>query len=167
MATWALALAYWLHLIATVVWVGGLALMALVVWPGAQAKLSAGPERGRLLSELNRRFNPLAWISLAVLTGTGLMQMSADPNYDGFLTIDNLWSAMILLKHLAVLGMVGLGAAMQWGVQPAIARLALLEERGAAPPELAALRRREARLMRWNLAGGLVVLLLTAIATAL
>src|SRR5947199_8041127 len=44
MPTWILALSYWLHMIATIVWVGGLALMALVVWPGARAALGPGLE---------------------------------------------------------------------------------------------------------------------------
>ncbi len=166
MPTWALALAYGFHLIATVIWVGGLALMALVVWPGARARLGPGPALGQLLSELQRRFNPLAWTSLAVLVGTGLMQMTADPNYGGFLVIDNAWAVAILVKHLAVLGMVAAGAAMQGWLQPELARLALLEAHGRPAPELAALRRREAVLLWLNLACALVTLACTAVATA-
>lgn len=166
MPTWALAIAYALHLVATVIWVGGLALLALVVWPAARARLGAGPEAGRFLSELQRRFNPLAWLSLAVLVGTGLMQMTADPNYDGFLQIDSPWAAAILVKHLAVAGMVVAGAVTQWWVQPEIARLSLLAERGRPAPEMAGLRRREAALGWANLAGALITLVCTAVATA-
>lgn len=166
MPTWALAIAYALHLMATVVWVGGLALLALVVWPAARARLGAGPEAGRFLSDLQRRFYPLAWVSLAVLVGTGLMQMAADPNYDGFLQINSPWAASMLVKHLAVAGMVAAGVATQAWVQPEIARLSLLAERGRPAPELAALRQREARLLWANLAGALITLICTAIATA-
>jgi uncharacterized membrane protein len=167
MPSWALALFYWLHLIATVIWVGGLTLLALVVWPSARARLGAGPELNRFLNDLHRRFNPWAWGSLAVLVGTGLMQMSADSNYHGLLNVDSAWAAAILAKHLAVLGMVLAAAAMQGLVQPEIARLALLEGRGQTPPAMAALRRREARLMWLNLGCALVTLACTAIATAL
>src|SRR5436190_9397084 len=40
-----------------------------------------------------RRFNPLAWISLAVLVASGLTQMSASKNYQGLLRIANPWAA--------------------------------------------------------------------------
>lgn len=166
MPAWALAIAYTFHLIATVVWVGGLVLLALVVWPAARARLGAGPEAGRFLGDLQRRFNPLAWVSLAVLVGTGLMQMAANRHYAGFLQIDNAWAVAILVKHAAVAGMVAVGAATQWLVQPEIARLNLLAERGRPTPELAALRRREALLLWLNLAGALVTLVCTAVATA-
>lgn len=167
MPTWVLALMYWLHLLATVVWVGGLVLLALVVGPGARARLGPGPEFGRLVSELHQRFNPWAWGSLVTLVATGMFQMAADPHYDGFLQIDQPWAVAMLAKHLAVVGMVGLGALSQWGVQPALARLALLEARGLPTPGLPALRRREAMLTWANLACAMVVLLCTAIATAL
>jgi uncharacterized membrane protein len=167
MPTWALALAYWLHLLATVIWVGGITLLALLVWPGAQARWGHSPEAGRFLRDLNQRFNPWAWISLAVLTGTGLFQMAADSNYHGFLTIDSGWAGAMLLKHLAVIGMAGIGAALQWIVQPELARLALLEERGKPAPHIAAMRKRERFLMRANLVCAALVLLCTAIATAL
>lgn len=166
MPTWALAIAYALHLVATVVWVGGLALLALVVWPAARARLGPGPEAGRFLTDLQRRFNPLAWTSLAVLVGTGMMQMAASPHYGGFLRIETAWAVAMLVKHAAVLGMVAAGAATQAWVQPEIARLNLLVERGRPAPELAALRRREVRLLWLNLAGALVTLICTAIATA-
>lgn len=166
MPAWALALAYTFHLLATVLWVGGLAMLALVVWPAARARLGAGPEAGRFLADLQRRFNPLAWFSLAVLGGTGMLQMTANRHYDGFLTINSPWAAALLVKHAAILAMVVCGAATQWWVQPQIARLNLLAERGRPAPDLERLRRRELWLLRLNLAGALLTLVCTAIATA-
>lgn len=162
-----LALAYWLHMLATIVWVGGLATMALVAWPGARKVLGPGPQLEALVSDWQRRFNPLAWLSLAVLVGTGLMQMSANPNYDGLLTVTNPWSAAILAKHIAIAGMVVIGGYLNWSIQPALARAALLAAHGRSDAEAQALRRREAALTRLNLAGGVLVLALTALARAL
>jgi uncharacterized membrane protein len=161
---WILALSYWLHMVATIVWVGGLALMALVVWPGARAALGPGPELAALLTRLQRRFSPLAWGSLAVLVVTGLTQMSASEHYDGFLRVDNPWAVAILLKHLAVGGMVVLGVYQQWAVQPALARLAVLQAHGRDASGMEALRRRELWLTRLNLGCGLLVLAFTALA---
>jgi uncharacterized membrane protein len=36
---WALSLSYWLHLLATVVWLGGLSLMTLVAWPAVRGEV--------------------------------------------------------------------------------------------------------------------------------
>lgn len=40
---WALALSFWLHLLATVAWIGGLAAIALLVLPSARRSL--GPAK--------------------------------------------------------------------------------------------------------------------------
>lgn len=161
-----LALSYWLHMVATTVWVGGLAMMTLVAWPGARKVLGSGPELGALVADWQKRLNPLAWLSLAILIGTGLTQMSANKNYAGFLNIANPWATAILAKHIAVAGMVAVGAYMNWSLQPALARLALLEARGKPAPEVETLRGREIALTRVNLACGILVLALTAIARA-
>ncbi|HKZ71247.1 MAG TPA: CopD family protein, partial [Anaerolineales bacterium] len=121
--------------------------------------------RGALIAELQRRFSPLAMISLATLIVTGLSQMAVNPNYNGLLKIDNAWAWAILLKHLAFGVMALVGAYSVWGLTPAITRLALLESKGKlSGDELATLRRREERLNQINFACALIVLMLTAVA---
>lgn len=166
-STWVLAFSYWLHMLATIVWVGGLALMALVVWPGARALLGPGPELAGFLNRLQRRFNPWAWGSLAVLVATGLTQMAGHENYDGLLQVTNPWALVILLKHVAVGGMVLVGVYQQWWVQPDLVRLLTLQAHGRDAPGLEAARRRELRLTRLNLACGVLVLAFTAMARVL
>jgi len=148
-------------------WIGGLALMALVVWPGARAVLGPGPQLAELFRQLQRRFDPWAWLSLAVLIATGLTQMTANKNYNGFLLVTNPWTVAILTKHFAVGAMMLVAGYMQWGLQPALARIALLEARGLSAPDAERLRRRELTLTRLNLLCGLLVLALTAIARTL
>lgn len=168
MPDWVIAASFFLHMIATVIWVGGIAIMAAVVYPGVRRVLGAGPPAGALITELQRRFSPLAMISLGVLVVTGLAQMAVNKNYNGFLVINNAWAAAILLKHVAFLAMTGIGAYSVWGLAPAMARLALLEAKGRAGGEdLPALRRREERLNQINLICALIVLLFTAIARSL
>ncbi len=167
MSPWTLGISYFCHLIATVVWIGGLALLVLVVWPSARRVLGDDPKLALLLADLRRRFTPLANLSLVVLVVTGMIQMSGDPNYDGLLVFDNAWSRAILLKHLAILGMVIVGAVLQWGLLPAQERAALLRSRGKDAPDLEHLDRRERLLSMVNLILGGLVLAFTALATAL
>jgi uncharacterized membrane protein len=161
---WVLAAAYWLHMLATVVWIGSLSALALLVLPAAQRSLSA-TALADLLTALQRRLDPLAWLSLLVLTATGLLQMSASPSYDGLLAITNPWAAAILVKHLVIAGMVGISAWMTWGVLPALQRAALRRQRDATAADPAATQR-AVWLLRLNLTLGIVVLGLTAIARA-
>jgi len=161
---WALTLSYWLHLMATVVWLGGLSLMTLVAWPAVRGKTLTADQ----WSALRRRFTPWANISLAVLWVTGFLQMTSDSNYEGFLVIRSLWAQAILIKHLTVIAMMGFGLYLQWRVHPAMERINLL---AGKKPELAkaereSLIKQEARLLRLNLICAAAVLFFTAIATA-
>ncbi len=168
---WGITLAYWLHMLATVTWIGGLAALALLVLPSAGRVLDE-PAYARLLGEYQRRLDALGWFSLAVLAATGMVQMSANPNYRGFLTVENVWAGAILAKHLAIAGMVGVSALLTWGVLPGLKRSVLRLERARSAPEavdLVALQkasRANARLVRLNLILGVIVLALTAVARA-
>ncbi|MEP7287520.1 MAG: CopD family protein [Chloroflexota bacterium] len=170
MIQWLLALSFFLHLVATVVWLGGLVLLTLVVWPEAR-NLLARQEQGdvllALLDRLRKRFYPLANLSLVVLIVTGLFQMEENPHYDGLLQLTNDWTRAILLKHVAVVGMLVVGAAMQWSVLPALERASILLRRGKDAPDLERWRRRERQLSALNLVLGALVLFFTAVATSI
>lgn len=162
----ALTLAYWLHMLATVLWIGGLSSLTLLVLPAANKVLDA-LAYAALLERVQKRLDPLGWACLVILTATGLVQMSANPNYQGFIAIENRWSAAILVKHLLFLVMTGVSAYLTWGLLPGLRRLAL--QRQHLPAETlsvqsANLARREATLLRLNLFLGIFVLALTAIA---
>lgn len=153
----ALTIAFWLHMAATIVWIGGLFYMAVIVNPA----LERLPEqRGRLAEDMRRRFQPLAWLSLFVLIGTGLLQMSGNPNYDGLFAFSNPWSRSILAKHIAIGVMVLVAAYQTWVLNPRLSRLALKQEVAASDQVANEL----SRLNRVSLAFGILVLGLTALA---
>src|SRR5215212_4739878 len=81
-----LALSFFLHMIATVVWIGGLFVLTILFWPETRA-LAERSEQGAVLLDLldrvRKRFYPLTNFSLVVLIGTGLFQMEQNPHYDG------------------------------------------------------------------------------------
>lgn len=162
---WGLSIAYWLHMLATVIWIGGLAALGLFVLPAARRALDE-PAYAAFLSALQTRFDPLSWFSLTLLAATGMFQMSANPNYNGFLAVDTAWAYAILVKHLLFFGMTGLSAYLTWGLLPQLRRLALRRAKTGDLPaaEAARLERQQLRLMQLNLALGIVILALTAIA---
>jgi uncharacterized membrane protein len=162
---WALTLAYWLHMLATVTWIGGLVALNTLFIPAARGNLAA-EDYARLLDRIQRRLDPLAWLSLAVLTATGLFQMSASPNYEGFFQFTNRWSQAIFAKHLVFLAMTGVSAYLTWGLLPGLRRIALRRARGLDAPEMENLEKRERMLLRLNLILGIAVLGLTALARA-
>jgi uncharacterized membrane protein len=160
-----LAIVYWLHMLATVLWIGGLAAVSFLVLPAARKVLDP-PLFAALLAQLQARLQQVGWFSLAVLVVTGLFQMSASPFYKGFLAINNAWSTAILVKHLVVGGMILVGAYATWGLLPALQRTVLLRAAGRPVDEakIAALHSRETWLLRLNLGLSVIVLLLTALA---
>ncbi len=163
-----LAVSYFFHLLATIVWIGGLVTLVILVLPEARRVLGQNPALYTFLSRVRRRFFPLTNLSLAVLVVTGLIQMSGDPHYNGVLQFTNVWTRVILVKHIAVIGMVICGVALQWGVAPALERATLLAEHHKGDlAELERLRQREARLTWVNVGLGVLVLGFTAWATAL
>lgn len=161
---WVLALSYWVHLLATVIWLGGIALMAFIAWPA----LRQGTLSTNQWFQLQKRFLPWVNASLVVLLITGFVQMTNDEHYGGFLVFDGIWAWAILLKHLAYIGMVGLTIYLQFSLYPAMNRLQLLAETRpeAAEAERAKLSRQEIRFLRLNVICATAVLFFTAIATA-
>lgn len=164
-----LAVSYFIHLVATITWIGGLFLMVIVVWPTARKAMNAQDQSGTLLKfmeNLRRRFTPLANLSLIALLLTGLIQMSSDSHYKGVLVIDDDWSRALFIKHIGFIGMMIVGAIMQFAVTPALDRASLLARKGRDAPDLERLQHRERQLTALNLALGFLVLLFTAFATA-
>ncbi|HTP07127.1 MAG TPA: DUF4149 domain-containing protein [Anaerolineae bacterium] len=158
---------FFLHLIATVAWIGGLATLAFVVQPVLNRTVAEARERARLLEAILKRFQPIANLSLAVLILTGMVQTFTSRFYKGFLELDSAWAQAIFLKHVAVLGMIIVAAFITFSVQPALKRNALLIANGLSDEQqIAQLQRQQTRLTQINLILSVLVLLCTAIASA-
>ena len=164
---WALTAIYWLHMLATVVWIGGLVTLSLFVLPSAR-KVLAPSEYALILERIQKRIDPAAWFSLVLLLGTGMIQMSSNPNYEGFLVVDNRWGVALLIKHIMFLGMAVISAYMTWWVLPGLRRIVLQQAKGRVDhqsnDEANTLYKRELYLSRLNLILGVIILALTAVA---
>ncbi len=165
--TLGLSLAYWLHMLATVAWIGGLVALALYVIPAARRTLE-GDAYASFLGNVQGKLQRIGWLSLVILIGTGLFQLAAHPQYQGFLAIESPWAVAIFVKHLVIGLMILSSAYITWVVNPRLQRLALLQAAGkdADAGRLTELRRRETLALRVNLWLSVLVLLLTALARA-
>lgn len=161
---WALGIIFWLHMLATVIWVGSLAAISILILPAAARALKPLDQLA-FLEAVQRRLEPIAWFSMAVLVVTGLFQLSANPHYDGFLSTSGQWSIAILIKHSLGILLAVASAIQTWEVLPNIRRTLLRAEK-AEEGELVRLQRKETLLLRLNLALAFLILAATAAARA-
>lgn len=164
---YALILAYWLHMVATVIWIGSLVAISLIVIPVASKNLP--PDNYIVfLQKLQKKLEPIAWFSIILLLATGMFQMSASPNYRGFLVLDSRWSIALFIKHIVFGLMTAISAYMTWFLFPGLQRVAMIRSHSINDSTLEGnpshLAKREVLLLRVNLILGITVLALTAVA---
>ena len=97
-----IALSYWLHALATVIFIGHFVLLAVLYLPALADNPAA-------LSAISKRSRWWIYASLLVFILTGVYLMFVDPNYLGIGKFNNFWSVMMLVKHLLIVGMIGMG----------------------------------------------------------
>ena len=162
--TWALAVTYWLHLLATVSWIGSIVATSILFLPAAKEALKP-IDHLALVSAMQKRLEPIAWFCIVLLLLTGLFQMSINPHYDGSVSISTQWSLAILAKHILGIFMIVASAIQTWEVIPAIRRT-LMNKDKADEAQVIQLQKRENTLMRINFGLSILVLLATAFASA-
>jgi uncharacterized membrane protein len=161
---WAVALTFWLHFMATIVWIGSLVAVFALVFPAARRAL-APADHLALLDTIEKRLEPITWFSVSLLIVTGLFQMSVNPHYNGFLSTSGQWSLAILAKHLLVAGLIVVSAVYTWDVLPTMRR-ALMRREKTAQSDFLRLQHREAMLLRTSLVLAALILLATGFARA-
>ncbi len=139
----ALALSLFVHITATILWIGGILLIFFLVVPELNRALAEQPALFQILRRLRKRFTIVGNLALALLIVTGLLQMSTDPHYEGLLRFSNRWSQILLLKHILIFIMALCGLLLQFVVAPALERASLLRERGVG--DAAEWRRQQGR----------------------
>lgn len=147
-----------LHLLAALLWLGGLFFLAVVGAPVLRA-VEPPALRAELFRRLGLRFRAVAWVAIAILLGTGV----ANLGFRGLLASDRMgtlafWTTsygqLLGVKLVCVVAMLVLSAVHDFALGPAASR----EPRGT--PRGAALRRWTTWVARINV--GLGVLLVAA-----
>lgn len=99
-----LATSYWLHLLSTVIWIGGIIFILFIAIPSSKQVL--GAEAGKLMGEISKRFTPLANYSIFFLVITGVALAGFNKQFSGIRLFENNWTAVLFLKCIIVFGMV-------------------------------------------------------------
>jgi uncharacterized membrane protein len=147
--------ATWLHLLATVAMIGYYAFLGRVVLPVLRRFVPAA-ELGESIAAVERHALPVIVASLAIFLVTGVYLMGIDPAYGGLGKVTgSSWATLLLVKHLVVAVMVGVGVYLD----ALIMRRPPAGAEGQAPP----MRRIEVAVAVMT-ALGVLVLLLTAAA---
>ncbi len=152
----------WLHMIATVVWIGGITINLLVLLPSIRETLEPLPA-GKLMGAVMRRFRRLVYASIFVLGVTGVLMNLLDENYLGLMKLGNLWSQITLIKHIFTVALIILAVYAFEGLGPKVSRLAV---KGPSP-ELARLQKLQIKFVTTGLILGIIILLLTGIMSAI
>ena len=154
MSLFLLSLFTWLHAIATVIFIGHYLLLSLLYLPAfarANAEI-AGP----ILSDVSKRSRVWLYASLLIFLITGIYLMIVDPNYRGIGNFGNPWAVAMLVKHILIVAMIGLGFFYN-----VILRVGpLMSSNSGAEAAIA----RFSVYSRWMTICGVLVLLLTAFA---
>ena len=106
-----------LHLLATVTWIGGMIYVNLALIPSLTA--IDPPQRGRLLGAVAGRFAILAWGSVVVLLVTGLLKTPPGQLFRPSTT----FGAILALKHALTLLMVFAGLLVTLVIAPKLGTL--------------------------------------------
>ncbi len=145
-----ISLSYWLHSLATVIFIGYFVLLAFIFLP-----VLSKSENGAALSEISKQSRTWMYVSLGIFLITGIYLTLVDSNYMGLGNFSNAWAIAMLVKHILIAVMIALGF---W--YNAILRVGPLMSSNNPAPAIARFR----TYMNAMAICGVLVLLLTAFA---
>lgn len=141
-----------LHLAATVVWIGGMVFIGAVMTPAIS--VLDGPNQGKVFGVFAKRFTIVAWSCTILLLITGLLKTPTEL----LLSFSGRYDILLAVKHLLFLGMIVGGLIITFVLAPRMRRLA---PKPGVPPakEFVALQGRIEMTSKMNLVLGVLVLL--------
>lgn len=141
----------WLHIMATITWIGGMFTNFIILRPALGKALSPA-DAGKLMGVVMKRTRIVVYISIVVLGVTGIPLKIINENYISIINFENSWEIVSFIKHLCY-GILVLLAVYTFEVlAPKMGKLAA----SGPSPALVALQKKQASM------GGLAFL--TAIA---
>jgi uncharacterized membrane protein len=158
-----LSLSHFIHLFATVIWIGGIFMVLLVILPSARTSLES-TAMAALMKEITGKFTPLANASILVMVITGIIIALYKEKFGGFFNMGDFWNGTLVVKHLLVALMIIIHFYRGLVLAP---RVGKLSAQAAGSPSLssqvARLQKLSLNLIKANFALGIIVLLATGV----
>lgn len=143
---------YWIHLVATVLWIGGIIFIIFIAIPSSRQVL--GAESGKLMGEISKRFTPLANYSIILLFVSGVVLAGLNKQFSGVRILESNWTMALILKLVLFFSMTAIHFYRGLVLAPKIMRTATQTEKTA-------LQKLSINLVKVNFTLGLSVLLLS------
>jgi putative copper export protein len=108
MSVTGLAIVIFLHDLFTAVWIGGLIVLSVTVFPSLKEVLGSNVQTKKLAATIQKRQSLLVYISIVGLIVTGILQARRDPSFVGLFRAGNSYSMVLTVKHVLVLAMIAI-----------------------------------------------------------
>ena len=89
----------WLHVMATVVWIGGMIVNFIIIRPVAFKVLDPATA-GQFTQALMKRFKIMVYISIVILGVTGIPLKIINENYVSIINFESDWEIVSFVKHI-------------------------------------------------------------------
>ncbi len=142
----------WVHLMATVAWIGGMFTNVFVYLP-AIAKVLDPPTTGKLMGAAMKRFRVLVYISMSLFLLTGMLR-----GLTSEFPTENLWTVLFYMKIGVFALMVILAIYAFEILAPKVAKIAA----DGPSPELLRIQKSQMSLATIGFLLGIIILALTA-----
>jgi uncharacterized membrane protein len=107
-------LVLWIHLVAAIIWIGGMLFSFLVLKPMV-GRAASSPRDWEMMARVDGRFRTVRWISLVTLLITGVMNLLYE---GGSARLESSWGAVLMVKLLFVAIVMGLSGVNDFILSP-------------------------------------------------
>ncbi len=102
------ALVSFFHDLFTVIWMGGLIVTVISFLPALKDALGPGPQVKKVMMAFQKRQSVWVYISMVGLIATGLVMTHRSSDFEHLFGFGNAYSVALSLKHILVIGMIGI-----------------------------------------------------------
>ena len=147
----------WLHLMATVAWIGGMFTNFIIYLPVIGKSLDP-PTIGKLMGGVMKRFRVMVYSSIGIFVLTGLIRAISFGRLEGLFQFQERWAIIFVLKQVVFVAMVILAIYAFEFLAPKVARMAA----SGPSPELGRIQKFQMSMAKTGLILGITLLALTA-----
>jgi len=144
-----------LHDLFTAVWIGGLLLITITLFPALKKTLGHTAESEKIMDAVMRKQSKLVILAVIVLTLTGLLLARSSGNVTGLMRFDSQYASLLSIKHILMIVMVAVAFSRLFGF------------RGLASQPNKDRKKLSLLLLHINTLVGVAVLLLSAMTAAM